>query len=123
MRVALLLVLAGCTPAAPVDEGPGTSGDSASPPAACSGDPGVTWDSFAHGFFLNYCQACHASANTVERFGAPTTDFFDTEAAVLARAARVRGRVIDEQTMPVGGGVNPDDLTLLDVYLRCVTGN
>lgn len=114
----LVACVTGTPPGA--DVVPVDSGEAAVP--ACDDDPGVTWDSFAHGFFLNYCQACHASANTEARFGAPPPDHFDTEAAVRSRADRVRARVLDEQTMPVGGGVNPDDLVLLDTYLRCVHG-
>ncbi len=80
--------------------------------------PEVTWDGDVHGFFLSYCDACHA-ATSPERHGAPTTVTFDTPQQVLAMAQRIRVRTLDEQTMPVGGGVPSDDLALLEAWLAC----
>ena len=42
---------------------------------------------------------------------------FDSEADVLAWGPRVRARVIDAGTMPLGGGVIDEDVALLDRYL------
>ncbi len=44
---------------------------------------------------------------------------FDTMDAVIAQTGRIRARTIDEQTMPVGGGVSQDDLSLLAAWLDC----
>lgn len=91
--------------------------------AACAEAPqGVTWGSFAHGFFTTYCLSCHSAANVDHRNGAPSTVNFDTEADVVALADRVRVRVLDEGTMPEAGGVYAEDLALLDVWLRCTVG-
>ncbi len=87
--------------------------------AACdTAVPTVTWDDDIYGFFSTYCNACHAASST-DRFGAPVDVTFDTPAQVLARAERVRERTLVAQTMPVGGGVPPEDLALLAVWLEC----
>jgi uncharacterized membrane protein len=78
----------------------------------------VTWDGDIHGFFLSYCDACHA-ATSAERHGAPASVTFDTPQQVLAMAERVRVRTLEEQSMPVGGGVPSEDLARLRVWLDC----
>ena len=88
----------------------------------CSTVPTVTWDGWAHGFFTTYCLACHSAQNVDQRRDAPANVDFDSEADVVALAARVRARVLDEGTMPIGGGVFPDDLTLLNIYMTCTLG-
>ncbi len=96
----------------------------AGPPAdtgrdtTCDTGPDVDWHSFGEGFFATYCLACHSST-TPDRADAPIGVDFDTEAQVRAQADRVRVRVLDEATMPVGGGVSEDDLVLLDRLLEC----
>lgn len=87
--------------------------------AACADLPDVSWDAWGEGFFRTYCTACHSGANTDQRNGAPVGVDFDTEAAVKARASDVRRVVLDQGTMPVGGGVFTDDLALLEVFLSC----
>jgi len=94
-----------------------TVDDSASS-AVCDTGPAPTWESFGDGFFRTYCRSCH-SASTPTRSGAPESSNFDTEVEVRAQAARVRARVLEEGTMPVGGGVSEDDLILLDRLLAC----
>lgn len=94
-----------------------TGSDSASV-ATCDSSPPVTWDNWADGFFLTYCRACH-SATSPDRRGAPDSINFDTEAEVVRMSGVVRSVVLDNATMPIGGGVYDDDLYLLDVYLRC----
>lgn len=86
--------------------------------ATCDSAPQVTWDNWAHGFFLTYCLACH-SENSVDRRGAPESVNFDTEAEVAGFSGVVRTVVLDQATMPIGGGVYEDDLYLLEVYLDC----
>ena len=104
MRLLLLLACAG-TPA-----------DTA--PAGCDTGPGVTWESFGEGFFLTYCRSCHSVA-APDRGGAPVALDFDTNLQVAEHADRVRVRVLEEGTMPVGGGVAEDDRALLARYLEC----
>lgn len=89
--------------------------------AACLSDTdpaAVTWGNWGEDFFTSYCDSCH-SVRTRDRHGAPATALFDTEAQVLARLDRIRARVLEEQTMPLGGGVFPDDLILLAAFLEC----
>jgi uncharacterized membrane protein len=86
--------------------------------AGCDTAAVVSWANFADGFFSNYCRACH-SAESAYRYDAPESVNFDTEAEVRDWADRIRARAIDEQDMPVGGGVYAGDIELLDTYLRC----
>ena len=84
----------------------------------CAGDPDVTWQGWGDGFFGTYCRGCH-STDAPDRYGAPEDINFDTRADVLAWEGLVRQTVLEDETMPVGGGVYPDDLELLDTLLRC----
>ncbi|MDP2308493.1 MAG: hypothetical protein Q8P18_20910 [Pseudomonadota bacterium] len=110
----ILLLLAACGAPSPVPP-PTTS----TPAVACGELPDVSWDAWGNGFFRTYCTACHSSANVAQRGGAPIGVDFDTRAAVEARASDVRRVVLEQGTMPVGGGVFPDDLLLLEVFLSC----
>lgn len=85
----------------------------AQPPAA---EAGPTWDSWAHGFFVGYCDSCHSGA-TPDRHGAPASVTFDTEEQVLGQLDAIRRTVLDDGTMPVAGGVFQDDLDRLRAYL------
>ena len=78
----------------------------------------LTWKSWGEGFFATYCDACHA-ADTPNRFGATEGVTFDTLDEVRDQQDRIRVRVIEQETMPLGGGVFEDDLELLDVFLTC----
>lgn len=75
-----------------------------------------TWDGWAHGFFVGYCASCHA-ATTPDRHGAPASVTFDTEAEVDGQLDAIRRTVLEDGTMPVAGGVFPDDLDRLRAYL------
>ncbi|GDX78378.1 hypothetical protein LBMAG42_01890 [Deltaproteobacteria bacterium] len=90
--------------------------------AYCAEAPSVSWDGFAHGFVTTYCTSCHSVNNTQHRYEAPEGVDFDTEADVVRQAERVRARVLDDATMPIGGGVYEADLVLLDTYLTCTLG-
>jgi hypothetical protein len=77
----------------------------------------VTWATFGEGFTLNYCQVCHAST-APDRFGAPETITFDTEAEALALSDRILARATGvDADMPPGGGVPADHLILLECWL------
>ena len=84
----------------------------------CTAAYGLTWDGWARGFFTTYCLACH-SAGSPDRRGAPVGTDFDTLEDVLSWSDRIQARVLDEQTMPVGGGIPEEDLVRLQDYLSC----
>lgn len=88
----------------------------ASDPCADAHD--VDWYSFGDPFFATYCRGCH-SATAPYRYGAPEAVNFDTEEDARTYVEEVRRTVLQDGTMPVGGGVLDDDLTLLAEYLDC----
>ena len=88
------------------------------PDDGCSDAPAVSWESWGEGFFTTWCQACH-SQSTPQRSGAPEGVDFDTEADVVLWSASIRRTVLEDATMPVGGGVSESDATLLSVLLDC----
>lgn len=101
--LALLLLLAGCD----------------HPTADPCSDNGLTWDSFGAGFTATYCRTCHSSG-TPDRRGAPDGVDFDNEAEAVSLASSIRRTVLDDGTMPIGGGIQPVDLARLDAWLACV---
>ena len=103
-------------PAETVDSTPLEDTDS-----ACVDARELSWSSFGHGFFRTWCTSCH-SESSAERAGAPPGIDFDTEDQVATWSDAIRRTVIDDETMPLGGGVYDDDLELLDEYLRCGLG-
>jgi len=117
----MMLLLLACATAAPTLPAEPEMAPAARRATAreCATLPDVTWDAWADGFFRTYCTACHSSANTTARSGAPEGLDFDTEASVRAHAADVRRVVLETGTMPVGGGVYAEDLVLLEVFLAC----
>jgi uncharacterized membrane protein len=94
--------------------------DSAS--ADCADRESLSWDSFGHPFVLTYCTSCHSVNNTENRYGAPENVNLDRESDVADWAERIRIRVLEDETMPIGGGVYDDDQYLLDTYLACTLG-
>ena len=85
----------------------------------CESPLGVTWESFGQGFFQTYCNACHSST-TEARNGAPAGVDFEQVGVAAAFEERIRVRVLEEATMPVGGGVPTEDLVLLEDLLVCL---
>jgi uncharacterized membrane protein len=81
----------------------------------------VDWDAWANGFFTTYCKSCH-SVNSTNRYGAPESVNIDTVADVRDWADRVRLRVLESQTMPVGGGVPEEELLRLSNWMDCLEG-
>ena len=79
----------------------------------------ITWDAWANGFFTTYCQSCH-SETSQNRYDAPAHVNLDTVADIRGWSERIRARVLDDQTMPVGGGVPEDELTRLDAWMLCL---
>lgn len=92
--------------------------DDAGPPAACATAPAVTWDNWGRGFFRTWCGACH-SATAQERNGAPESLDLESEARVRALRSSIHRSVLEDHTMPLGGGIPEEDLQLLEVYLSC----
>jgi uncharacterized membrane protein len=92
-------------------------------PSTCGPDDPTTasWTSFGRGFTLERCQGCHAGS-APDRQGAPPDVTFDTEDTTRAVATRIHRAVIVDGTMPPGGGVSDDDLTLVAAWLRCDFG-
>ena len=84
----------------------------------CDEVPYVTWDNWVHGAFSAHCQGCHATTS-LDRYGAPARVVFDTESDAIDWLERIDIRVLQEQTMPPAGGLLPDELTLLKIWLRC----
>ncbi len=86
--------------------------------ADCDDVYDLTWDNWGSSFFATYCDSCHAAASP-NRFGAPEYATFDTEEEARNWQVAIRETVLEDESMPLGGGVYEDDLFLLDVYLDC----
>jgi hypothetical protein len=109
------------------DTGDGAGGDS-DPGDTSGGDDTddfcadvatVTYNSFGQGFMTENCQGCHAST-APQRYGAPEEVFFDTVEDCWTWSERILARSTgDSPTMPPQGGVNEDDRTRLEWWLRC----
>ena len=54
-----------------------------------------------------------------ERNGAPEGVDFDSEADLLYWSLSVRRTVLEDGSMPVGGGLSADDAALLEALLDC----
>lgn len=116
--LSLCLALA-CAPdrgAAARESGAATADTGVDP--ACLAPDLPTWQDWGEGFFVTWCQSCH-SRSTPQRAGAPEGVDFDTRADVRAAASAIRRTVLDDASMPVGGGVPEDDRVALDLLLRC----
>jgi uncharacterized membrane protein len=90
----------------------------ATPPEWCADEVDVTYENFGEGFLLTHCQGCHAS-EAPNRFGAPETVVFDTEADVEQWRDAIYRVVFEDLTMPPAGGITEDELTLADIWLQC----
>lgn len=88
-------------------------------PFPCEDYPVVTWDSFAHGFVTQHCQACHASGSA-DRNDAPVAVNFDDLDLTLEYADRILVVATgDDPVMPPVGGVDEDDRLRLEIWLEC----
>ncbi len=74
------------------------------PGGDCTSPMGVNWDNWGSGFFQTYCNTCHSS-QTQARHGAPVGVDFDSQFVAALYSERIAVRVIEEGTMPIGGGV------------------
>lgn len=97
----------------------GSGADSGSPALTpCEAAPKVTWENWGQGFFASRCGACH-SPSAQDRNGAPEGIDFVTRDDLLLWERQVRAAVLEGGTMPLGGGLTPDEVALLSVLLEC----
>jgi uncharacterized membrane protein len=82
-------------------------------------EQGLDYTTAAAPFLTTYCRSCH-SAGSPERRGAPVGVDFDSEADAVAHASAIERTVLDEGSMPVGGGVPERDLERLRGWLACL---
>lgn len=111
--MALAVILHGC---ADPDPHPGAASAAVADCETDSGAPGPTWAGWGQPFFSTWCQPCHA-ADTPQRYGAPAGVTFDSEAEARAQAAAIRASVLDQERMPVGGGLSEGDRARLAAWL------
>lgn len=83
----------------------------------CVGAPELTWETFGEGFLISRCHNCHASA-TADRKGAPPSVTLDSMDNVRQLRERIAARVAD-QSMPPGGGLLPDEVVDLELWMAC----
>lgn len=116
------LLLAGCLFASP------DPGEPVQTPldTDTAGDPCAlyTWDVVGAPFVRTWCTPCHGAAlPPAQRSGAPPDVDLDTEADVLAHAARVLARTVgDNPTMPPAAGPDEAERALFATYVACLTG-
>jgi uncharacterized membrane protein len=85
----------------------------------------LTWDSWAHGFFLNNCTSCHSSTLPKEdRQKAPLAFNYDTYEGVAENAADIENRAVTladdpKWSMPPNITLRPDDREDLRVWIEC----
>ncbi len=90
--------------------------------APCDEQPVITYDTFGRGFLSTYCDGCHGSA-VDDRQGAPDDVVFDTREDAADWADRILARVAPDDgsgpTMPPVGGITPQDVDRVVVWLTC----
>ena len=92
----------------------------------CSRTPALTWDNFGKGHMDKHCNGCHSVLiPEYQRQGAPGGVDFNTYGDVLEWHDRIIARgtrdVLDEPTMPPGGGPSDLELQMLLEWLECET--
>lgn len=92
-----------------------SSADDSGGPCA---EPVPTWDNGGQAFFAQWCDSCHAESSP-NRYGAPEGVHFDTLDDVAAWTDRLDARVLQDATMPPGGGIAEDELDLFATFLEC----
>lgn len=110
-------------PDAAPDAGGQESEDTGTPGADAAVDPceALTWDTFGHGFMLDWCVGCHHSALPEgDRAGAPVGVDLDTPEDARAWSARIEARVgADDAPMPPFGGPDDAEIERLRAWLAC----
>jgi uncharacterized membrane protein len=121
----IVLLAFGCTDSTGGDSDP--SGNSTlvddTSALACSQAQSITWDTYAHGFFLSWCTSCHSSTLPgPKRQGAPVGMDFDTYAGVVEYADKIEYRAVtaeEKYLMPPIGGPDPKERELLGLWIAC----
>jgi len=103
-------------------------GDKADSSAAegpdCSRKPALTWDNFGKGHVDKHCNGCHSVLIPLnQRQEAPIGVDFNTYADVIEWHDRIIARstlkVLDEPTMPPGGGPSQLEMQMALEWLEC----
>jgi len=126
LRTAIVLLAFGCN-----DSSDGDSSNAANSSLANLDDTGtpacndvITWDSWAHGFFLNNCTSCHSSAlhTEDERQKAPLNINLDTYAGVTADGVPEAILVYatgPDASMPPNIRTSDEDRQTLRLWIEC----
>ena len=77
-----------------------------------------TYDDWTQGFMSSNCQSCHATT-ALNRYNAPVSIYFDTYDDVVRQRDIIYSSVIEQGSMPPGGGVQEEDIILLQRWLAC----
>jgi len=90
----------------------------------CDRTPALTWDNFGKGHMDKHCNGCHSVLiPEYQRQDAPAGVDFNTYGDVLEWHDRIIARgtrsVLDEPTMPPGGGPSDLELSMLLEWLEC----
>ena len=125
--IAIALLAAGCNDSADGDSNPANNSSLADDTVDCTTDlaQALTWDSWAHGFFLSNCTSCHSSALQTEdeRQKAPPEYNYDTYEGVVENAVDIEYRVV---TMAGDTGLSMppnidlgDERETLRIWIEC----
>ena len=90
----------------------------------CSRHPVLTWDNFGKPHMDKHCNGCHSVLIPLEqRQNAPVGVDFNTYGDVLEWYDRIIARstkkVLDEPSMPPGGGLSDPELAKVLEWLEC----
>ena len=90
----------------------------------CSRSPPLTWDNYGKGHMDKHCNGCHSVLiPEAQRQGAPAGVDFNTYADVIEWHDRIIARstraVLEEPTMPPGGGPSDEELRKVLEWLEC----
>jgi len=81
-------------------------------------EPEDSYELFGAGFLTENCTACHSST-TLDRWGAPESFNFDGEEDIERHRDAILRTVVDQESMPPGGGVDPEVRARVAAWLDC----
>lgn len=93
----------------------GCAGGSAETDTACEVRG---WADFGDTFLRDWCRSCH-SADSPNRYGAPEGMDFDTLEDVHTWEGPIRSSVIEDESMPLGGGISDAERAEFGAWLDC----
>jgi hypothetical protein len=90
----------------------------------CARRPALTWDNFGKPHMDKHCNGCHSVLIPLaQRQNAPVGVDFNTYSDVLEWYARIIARsttkVLDQPSMPPGGGPSEQELAMVLEWLEC----